>query len=189
MYLVAATYFLPITYSKFHLFQISSNIYNASWITFAIPKENSSDNYLAENKEFDGCSMYGLNSQYDFSNFDGGTKSCSVEMFDLNNKTTCNDGYIYDDTFFDETLATNLDLVCDKRSLQKLLGVIQILATIFGSILGGKLGDKFGRKNTCFLAILILGPVVTSAGFVHSYHGLYTFFGSLKSENIQTFIL
>ena len=131
--------------------------------------------------------MYGINSQYDFSKFDGGTESCSVEMFDLNNKTTCNDGYIYDDTFFDETLATNLDLVCDKRSLQKLLGVIQILATIFGSILGGKLGDKFGRKNTCFLAILILGPVVTSAGFVHSYHGLYTFFGSLKSESIQIF--
>ena len=37
--------------------------------------------------------MYGLNSQYDFSKFEGGTESCSVEMFDLNNKTTCNDGY------------------------------------------------------------------------------------------------
>ena len=133
--------------------------------------------------------MYGINSQYDFSKFNGGTESCSVEMFDLNNKTTCNDGYIYDDTFFDETLATNLDLVCDKRSLQKLLGVIQILATIFGSILGGKLGDKFGRKNTCFLAILILGPVVTSAGFVQSYHGSYAFLRSQESENIRHFLM
>ena len=104
-------------------------------------------------------------------------QSCSAEMFDQNiSRTVQCEEYIYDNTYFDETLATNLNLVCDKESLVGLLGTIQIVANIFGAILGGKLGDKFGRKNACFLAIVILAPVVTSAGFVTSYHGKYIAF-------------
>ena len=101
-------------------------------------------------------------------------QSCSAEMFDQNiSRTVQCDEYIYDNTYFDETLATNLDLVCDNASLVGWLGTIQILAAILGAILGGKLGDKFGRKNACFIAMLILAPVVSFGGFVASYHGMY----------------
>ena len=104
--------------------------------------------------------------------FQENLQSCSAKMFDQNidRIVPCED-YIYDNTYFDETLATNLDLVCDKESLVGWLGTIQILAAIFGAILGGKLGDKFGRKNACFIAILILAPAVSFGGFVTSYHG------------------
>ena len=104
-------------------------------------------------------------------------QSCSAEMFDQNiSRTVQCEEYIYDNTYFDETLATNLDLVCDKASLVGWLGTIQILAAILGAILGGKLGDKFGRKNACFIAILILAPAVSFGGFVTSYHGKYVLF-------------
>ena len=112
--------------------------------------------------------------------FQENLQSCSAKMFDQNidRIVPCED-YIYDNTYFDETLATNLDLVCDKESLVGWLGTIQILAAIFGAILGGKLGDKFGRKNACFIAILILAPAVSFGGFVTSYHGEYVIYVEL----------
>ena len=144
--------------------QMSADIYsNTTWLNFAIPPETSSSNFLGEHKKFDGCTMYAIHDN-------AGDQSCNSGLFDHDKISPCNE-YIYENTYFDETLATNFNLVCDKESLVGLLGTIQIIANVFGSILGGKLGDRFGRKKTCFVAILVLAPVVTSAGFVTSYYG------------------
>jgi len=158
--------------------KISSNIYNADWLNFTIPPETSSTNYFDKLKKFDGCTMYPSIQNVKFQE---NLQSCSAKMFDQNidRIVPCED-YIYDNTYFDETLATNLDLVCDKESLVGWLGTIQILAAIFGAILGGKLGDKFGRKNACFIAILILAPAVSFGGFVTSYHA-YAILHSITS--------
>ena len=84
--------------------------------------------------------------------------------------STCEE-YVYDDTYFDETLATKFDLVCKNKYKKDLLGTILIIGLLFGSLSGGVIGDKFGRKKACFAAISLVVPVTIGAGHVQSYTG------------------
>lgn len=43
-----------------------------------------------------------------------------------------------------------------------------------GSIVGGRLGDKFGRRNTMLVASFVIAPVTLASGFVPTY-GAYAF--------------
>ena len=36
----------------------SSDIYGPEWVSFALPKENTSSNYLGKKKAYDGCTMF-----------------------------------------------------------------------------------------------------------------------------------
>ena len=66
---------------------------------------------------------------------------CTPEHFDLYNTSTGNcDDYIFDNTYFDETLSTKFNLVCDKKHYKSLLGTLYIVALFCGSIIGGRLG-------------------------------------------------
>ena len=49
-----------------------------------------------------------------------------------------------------------------------------MLGLLIGSIVGGRLGDKFGRKNTMLVASFIMVPATLGSGFVPSY-GAYAF--------------
>ena len=95
---------------------------------------------------------------------------CLPQFFDQNKTVPCTE-FIFDNLYFDETLATKLDLVCGNESYRSLLGTILILGLLFGSLLGGRLGDQFGRKKACFLAITLIVPVTITAGRVNSYNG------------------
>ena len=55
--------------------------------------------------------------------------------------------YVYDTSVFEETLATKLDLVCERENLQKLLGTLVMFGLLVGSFLGGWAGDYFGRSS------------------------------------------
>ena len=45
------------------------------------------------------------------------------------------------------------------------------MGLLFGSLLGGFIGDKFGRKMANFLALAAIVPFTIGAGHVHSYEG------------------
>ena len=77
--------------------------------------------------------------------------------------------YIYDNTFFDETLATKLNLVCDDERYRNLLGTLLIIALLFGSLIGGRLGDQFGRIKMFFGSIALTIPIVIGLGYVENY--------------------
>ena len=94
---------------------------------------------------------------------------CVAETFA--NETIACQNYVYDNTYFDETLTTKLDLVCGNEYLKDSLGTILIIGLLFGSLSGGILGDKFGRKKACFGAIALIVPVTIAAGHVQSYIG------------------
>ena len=68
-------------------------------------------------------------------------------------------------------MSTKFDLVCDNEHLRSLLGTVLILGLLFGSIIGGALGDKFGRKKAIFGAIAFTIPVLFGSGFVNDYNG------------------
>ena len=86
---------------------MGGNIYDAEWLEFVIPSEKHSSNFLDAKNKYDGCEMYkslnSIKSPSAISSNDENT--CTPENFNSSNTEKCSD-YIYDDTFFDETLAT-----------------------------------------------------------------------------------
>ena len=38
--------------------KVTNDIFNHAWLQFALPTENSSNNYLAVQNKYDGCKMY-----------------------------------------------------------------------------------------------------------------------------------
>ena len=57
---------------------------------------------------------------------------CMKENFNKNVTEPCQE-YIYDNTYFDETLSIKFDLVCDEESKRRLLGTLMMLGLLIGS--------------------------------------------------------
>ena len=51
------------------------------------------------------------------------------------------------------------------------MGTILVLGLLFGSLIGGRLGDQFGRKKAFIMAISLTVPVTILAGHVNSFEG------------------
>ena len=102
------------------------------------------------------------------------SESCSKESFNQSKTIPCSE-YIFDNTFFDKTLTTELDLVCQNENYRTLLGTLLIIALLFGSLIGGRLGDKLGRKKTFFLGSALTVPLVIGMGYVQNYVSKYFF--------------
>ena len=127
------------------------------WVQFALPSNHTSTEMLKSDEKFDPCSMYELIGD-----------SCKVESFNQSNVVPCQN-YVYDTHNFEETLTTKLDLVCDQEPKRRFLSTIMMLGLMLGSLLGGWLSDRFGRKVTMLVAVLIIAPVVTLSGVVPNY--------------------
>ena len=95
---------------------------------------------------------------------------CNADSFDSKKIIPCN-RYVYDQYYFDETLATKFDLICDNEYKSQLLHVIMMLGILIGSVVGGTLGDKFGRKLVMMVAAFIMCPVILGSGFIPNYGG------------------
>jgi OCT family organic cation transporter-like MFS transporter 4/5 len=67
----------------------------------------------------------------------------------------CDKGWVFDMNKYGETLSTELSLVCDKFHLRALTQNIYSAGTT-GSILTGLLSDRWGRRKTIYLLVIIL---------------------------------
>ena len=59
--------------------------------------------------------------------------------------------------------------VCDQESKRRLLGTVMMLGLMIGSLIGGRLSDKFGRKKVMICASLLIMPLVTFGGYSPNY--------------------
>ncbi|XP_070838869.1 solute carrier family 22 member 7a [Chaetodon trifascialis] len=107
---------------------------------------------------------------------DGSFSSCRVYetplTFDLdqtNSTVPCSHGWIYDQSQFSSTTATEWDLVCDSKHLNQALATYFFLGVTFGAILFGQLSDKFGRKSMLFVALIISTMLGVTSAFSTSY--------------------
>ena len=96
---------------------------DTDWLQFAIPKRESSNKFLSTENVYDSCSMYARKSPLTTN------KVCDKDTFDSNEILPCT-RYVYDNSYFDETLATKFDLVCNDEYKAQLLHVIMMLGTI-----------------------------------------------------------
>uniref|UniRef100_A0A3Q3SQA0 Solute carrier family 22 member 6 n=1 Tax=Mastacembelus armatus TaxID=205130 RepID=A0A3Q3SQA0_9TELE len=107
---------------------------------------------------------------------DGSFSSCRIYdpplTFDLaqeNRTVPCPDGWIYDQSQFSSTTATEWDLVCDEKHLNQVLATYFFLGVTFGAIVFGQLSDKFGRKSMLLVALIAATMLGVTSAFSTSY--------------------
>ncbi|XP_051502983.1 solute carrier family 22 member 7 [Myxocyprinus asiaticus] len=88
----------------------------------------------------------------------------------------CQNGWEYDNSTFISTLATQWDLVCDNRGLNKIVATIFFVGVMFGAAFFGGLSDRFGRKP------MLLVSYVSGMGFAvaSSFSSSFIMFAVLR---------
>ncbi|TRY63337.1 hypothetical protein TCAL_02627 [Tigriopus californicus] len=100
--------------------------------------------------------------------------SCGEESFNPTETVECLD-YVYDNTMFETTFVTELDLVCEEADKTKFLGSILMVGVMVGCLIGGPLSDKLGRKLALTFALAVIAPSVIVGGFIPNYYAYATF--------------
>ncbi|XP_054844620.1 solute carrier family 22 member 7-like isoform X2 [Eublepharis macularius] len=83
---------------------------------------------------------------------------------------SCQHGWVYDQSQFTSTVATQWDLVCEQRSLNQATATFFFIGVTIGAVIFGYLSDRFGRKImllVSFVCTLIFG-LVSSASVTYS---------------------
>ncbi|CAF1172767.1 unnamed protein product [Rotaria sordida] len=73
--------------------------------------------------------------------------------------------WVFDNTFYNTTISTEWNLVCDRLHLKGITQNAYIIGTS-GSFLTGIMSDKLGRRTTMYLLILILVIVLNSTQMI-----------------------
>ncbi|KAK2817095.1 hypothetical protein Q5P01_025286 [Channa striata] len=85
---------------------------------------------------------------------------------------SCQSGWVYNSTIFRSTLATEWDLVCDQRSMNRATATIFFIGVMLGAAVFGYLSDRFGRKRT----LLVSYVITTFFGFASAFSHNFTMF-------------
>ncbi|XP_046885852.1 solute carrier family 22 member 7-like [Hypomesus transpacificus] len=81
----------------------------------------------------------------------------------------CRSGWVYDKSMFTSTLATEWDLVCDRKSLNKATATIFFVGVMFGAIIFGILCDKYGRRSILLVSYTMAIVFGMSSAFSNSF--------------------
>ncbi|XP_063609808.1 organic cation transporter protein-like [Penaeus indicus] len=75
----------------------------------------------------------------------------------------------YDTSIFTSTIISEFHLVCERESLQPLFQMMYTVGVIFGSLFGGYIGDKWGRRRAVQGGVVVYVAVVLAMAFVPSF--------------------
>ncbi|XP_041106958.1 solute carrier family 22 member 7-like [Polyodon spathula] len=101
----------------------------------------------------------------------------SVEAGDVAVTVECQYGWVYDASIFSSTVATEWDMVCNKKGLNQASAIFFFIGVMIGAIVFGGLSDKFGRKPM-LLASFILSIVF---GVAATFSVSYVMFAIMRS--------
>ncbi|KAJ0033776.1 hypothetical protein NQD34_000883 [Periophthalmus magnuspinnatus] len=105
------------------------------------------------------CRMYSSPQYHLMSGFNSSNNTLDVE---------CQNGWVYDNSTFKSTIATEWDLVCNRKGMNKATATIFFTGVMCGAPLFGFLSDRFGRRclllvsYICSLTFAILSAFSTS---------------------------
>ncbi|XP_076352142.1 organic cation transporter protein-like isoform X2 [Tachypleus tridentatus] len=117
-----------------------SNISYDIWKNLTIPLEE-----IRGQVRHSQCQMYKLNDEYDFN---------ITELSVLNRTISCS-SWDYDRSLYKGTIVEKWNLVCEREKLRSFMQTSYMIGFLFGSIVFGTLSDRFGRRNTALLSIVI----------------------------------
>ncbi|XP_051240519.1 solute carrier family 22 member 7-like isoform X1 [Dicentrarchus labrax] len=81
----------------------------------------------------------------------------------------CQNGWVYDNSTFKSTLATEWDLVCSRKGMNKATATIFFLGVMVGAPLFGFLSDRFGRRKLLLVSYLSSMMFAVLSAFSPSY--------------------
>ncbi|CAH2097932.1 unnamed protein product [Euphydryas editha] len=83
--------------------------------------------------------------------------------------TTCPHGWQFSTEHYKSTLVTEFSLVCDRDWLPRTSNTLFWVGSIFGNLFFGWFSDRYGRRPTILLMILLEVPLAIAASFPGNY--------------------
>ncbi|XP_062408821.1 solute carrier family 22 member 7-like [Sardina pilchardus] len=77
----------------------------------------------------------------------------------------CRSGWVFDNSSFISTLATEWDLVCDQRGMTKVTATIFFIGVMVGAAIFGTLSDRYGRKRMLLFSYLLSITFAVASAF------------------------
>ncbi|XP_043239458.1 organic cation transporter protein-like isoform X1 [Amphibalanus amphitrite] len=84
--------------------------------------------------------------------------TCADADFDDNITVSCTE-FVFDDSMFKTSFATQWNLTCHYQPLVELPNTLYFSGVLLGSVVFGVISDRFGRKAALMLAVLIINLV------------------------------
>ncbi|XP_074518250.1 solute carrier family 22 member 7-like [Halichoeres trimaculatus] len=81
----------------------------------------------------------------------------------------CQNGWVYDNSTFKTTLATEWDLVCSRKGMNKATATIFFIGVMIGAPVFGFLSDRFGRRPLLLVSYLLSMTFAILSAFSTSY--------------------
>ncbi|XP_072319073.1 solute carrier family 22 member 7-like [Eucyclogobius newberryi] len=106
------------------------------------------------------CRMYSKPQYQYLSEFNSSNNTLTVK---------CQNGWVYDNTTFKSTIATEWDLVCSQKGMNKATATIFFIGVMFGAPLFGFLSDRFGRRRPLLVAYICILMFAILSAFSTSY--------------------
>uniref|UniRef100_A0A8C6U2H8 Solute carrier family 22 member 7b, tandem duplicate 1 n=1 Tax=Neogobius melanostomus TaxID=47308 RepID=A0A8C6U2H8_9GOBI len=106
------------------------------------------------------CMMYSKPQYQYLSGYNSTNKISAVE---------CLNGWVFDNSTFKSTIATEWDLVCHRKGMNKSTATIFFIGVMFGAPLFGYLSDRFGRRRLLLVSYLCSMTFAILSAFSSSY--------------------
>ncbi|KAL7873816.1 hypothetical protein AOLI_G00128870 [Acnodon oligacanthus] len=119
-----------------------------------------------EDGTFDSCQMF---SEPQFHLLGNSSNARELPV------VQCQNGWQYDHSTFKSTLATQFDLVCDTKGLNKASATIFFIGVMFGAIFFGILSDKYGRRKMLLVSFISSIIFSVASAFSTSFMMFATF--------------
>ncbi|XP_062863687.1 solute carrier family 22 member 7-like [Trichomycterus rosablanca] len=140
------------------------NLTHEQKLTVSIPKH--------EDGTFSSCHMF---SKPQFQLLEAEFSDANVSVVE------CRSGWVYDNSTFISTLASEWDLVCDRRGMNKAMATIFFVGVMIGAAIFGSLSDRYGRKpmllvsyvfGMCFAMASVFSTSVVMFAVLRFFTGL-----------------
>ncbi|XP_077987899.1 organic cation transporter protein-like [Glandiceps talaboti] len=82
---------------------------------------------------------------------------------------SCDQGWVYDKTWYENTVVFEYDLVCDDDWMKQLSKSIVPLGNLVGVLVFGQIADIFGRKPVYIITLIISVAIAIATSFAQSY--------------------
>uniref|UniRef100_A0A670IY73 Solute carrier family 22 member 13 n=1 Tax=Podarcis muralis TaxID=64176 RepID=A0A670IY73_PODMU len=111
----------------------------------------------------------------------------AIVQYGLNSTEKCRRGWVYPSNQ-EPSLLTQFDLVCDWEDLNDISQSIYMLGLLAGALVSGLLSDRFGRRPSLLLSMLIEGVFGVATAFAPNFY-LYSAFRFLVGASVSGVVI
>lgn len=142
-----------------HHCNLSSLDHGEIYMNLSVDQQLSVGVPLSQDGSLSSCRMFSK-PQFQYLSEMNSTDADTVE---------CQNGWVYDNSTFKSTIATEWDLVCSRKGMNKATATIFFIGVMIGAPLFGYLSDRFGRRPLLLVSYLCSMAFALLSAFSSSY--------------------